>query len=125
MGSSPFNWYWTFPSLSSPNSHNIPSLLLKSILVFISQVKSFNTVSPINSNFKLFIELTLDLVVPEYTEDKVNLTFLPIIEYIPKVISPNEDNTVLFDTIKSLKVSPSEMKVGTPFMLHSFPPFTE
>ena len=65
-----------------------------------------------------------DLVVPE-TEDKVNLILLPIIECMPIAISPNEDNTVLLYTIKLLKVSPAETKLGTPVIMHSFLPITE
>ncbi len=71
------------------------------------------------------MELTDDVVFPQYWGDKLSLTFFPTIDSILIFISPKEDIKLLLEIITSIKVSPSEMKEWTPFKLHSFPPLKE
>jgi len=61
--------------------------------------------------------------------DELNLPTNFILAWFPTTetgliaISPKDDITESVDKVISLKVSPSETKVGTPFNIHSFPPF--
>ena len=106
------------PAISSSKVQVNSGLSLKLISTPIGHDKSL---SPI---FKLLIELILDLVVPVISEVNLITNSLPLSVTGVKVIFPKDEYTDSVEIAISLKVSPGELNVATPFKLQIFPPLT-